>query len=287
MSRTRLRLKSQHLFFSFILVLALFSLFMQDAPSHAFPLQPHFNHFLLTHHEDGIDDNGNGGGTSPADVLAQQYYTNSAYPASAVNYDQTMGAYNAFQNVLKNAAKWNHQSWQLVGPTVGNVSTQASDTGRATTVSGRVTALLVSKFCTKTLCPVWVGAAGGGIWVTLNGLAPQPVWHSVSVGLASNAIGSLYQDPTDPIGATMYVGTGEPSGSSDSEAGVGLYKSTDFGLTWHLVAGSIAVAQDRSIAAIAVDPQESKHIYIGTAPARHGASAINGGRFTPPGAPKI
>jgi hypothetical protein len=288
---TRHKRNPLHLAFRFALVLALLSLLllMQGNSVYALPLQSHYNHFLSTHPEDGIDDNGNDQGTggASANALAQQEYSDSAYPSTSVSYTQTIGAYNAFQSVMGNAAKWKNQNWQLVGPTVGNAATQATYTGKTTTNSGRVTALLVSKNCTQAICPVWLGAAGGGVWVTFNGLAKQPTWHSDSLGLASNAIGSLYQDPTDPIGRTLYVGTGEPNGSSDSEAGVGLYKSTNFGLSWQLVPGSIAAAKDRSIAAIAVDPQNSKHIYIGTALARHGASAINGGRWTPPGAPKI
>src|SRR5207248_11437593 len=59
------------------------------------------------------------------------------------------------------------------------------------------------------------------------------------------------------------------------------------GKTWTLVAGSVAVAVDRSIAAIAVDPSNPNHIYIGTAVARHGSSSVNGGRYTPPGAPLV
>src|SRR5207249_7265554 len=96
--------------------------------------------------------------------------------------------------------------------------------------------------------------------------------------------------------------TGEPNGSSDSEAGVGLYKSTDGGGTWTPVSGSTAneapcasnsalmtcpVATDRSIGAIAIDPNDATHIFIGTDVARHGSSSVNGGRFSPPGAAQV
>src|SRR5207247_2927099 len=87
-------------------------------------------------------------------------------------------------------------------------------------------------------------------------------------------------------------------GNGDSEAGVGLYKSTNGGSSWSLVAGSTAntapcasnpasftcpVATGRSIGAVAVDPANPSHIFIGTDVARHGSSSVNGGRFTPPG----
>jgi hypothetical protein len=81
-------------------------------------------------------------------------------------------------------------------------------------------------------CAVFIGAAGGGVWQADNALAPQPNWHPSSNGIPSNAIGSLAFDPNDPRGKTLYAGTGEPNGSSDSEAGIGLYKSTDGGKNW-------------------------------------------------------
>src|SRR4029453_5082299 len=78
---------------------------------------------------------------------------------------------------------------------------------------------------------------------------------------------------------TIYVGTGEPNGSGDSEAGVGLYKSTNGGTSWTLVAGRTAGATGRSIGAIPVGPTASRPTFIGT------AARGTGGRFTPPGAP--
>src|SRR5205814_1699172 len=71
------------------------------------------------------------------------------------------------------------------------------------------------------------------------------------------------------------------------EAGLGLFRSTDSGASWSLVPGSAAVATNRSIGAIAVDPKDPNKIYIGTDVARHGSSAVNGGRRTPPNAPQL
>ena len=46
-------------------------------------------------------------------------------------------------------------------------------------------------------------------------------------------------------GKTLYAGTGEPNASGDSEAGVGIYKTTDGGQTWTLVPGSDIFFQRR------------------------------------------
>lgn len=255
--------------------------------AHAQPVQRLFNHFLATHYDADSQYDDNSGPGSLISGPAQEQYYDRAYPRSAISYTQTIGAYHAFQSVLRQPMVSQGQSWHLVGPTTGTDPGIVTYTGRATVASGRVTAIVVAPNCDQNLCRVWVAAAGGGIWETDNGLAPVPSWHASSSGLASNAIGSLVLDPTDPTGATLYAGTGEPNGSSDSEAGVGLFKSINFGKSWQLVEGSVAVAHDRSIGAIAIDPANADHIFIGTDVARHGAASVNGGRFTPPNAPKV
>lgn len=278
---SRFTLRTRYTIFSLCVLSALViggitSYLLAGANAQAKPVQSNFNHFLSTHYDDHqYNDNYSSG-------PGQEQYDNRAYPRTTVSYDQVMRAYNAFRSLSTRAFGQQGQSWQLVGPTTNSVPGPVTYTGRPTAISGRVTAIAVSNSCNQNLCRFWVGAAGGGIWTTTHGLSQTPDWHSSSNGIPSNAIGSITIDPTDPSGRTLYVGTGEPNGSSDSEAGVGLYKSTDYGQTWHLVPGSITAAKDRSIGAIAIDPANSKHIYIGTDVARHGSSSVNGGRFSPP-----
>jgi hypothetical protein len=125
-----------------------------------------------------------------------------------------------------------------------------------------------------------VAAAGGGVWRSTNALGAAPLWVNISGGIPTNAIGSITVDPTDPSGKTIYVGTGEANSSGDSEAGLGLYKTTDGGDNWSLVPGSFAVANNRSIAWVAVDPSNASHIMIGTRSGTHGLSSNGGGSST-------
>jgi hypothetical protein len=178
--------------------------------------------------------------------------------------------------------------WQEVGPFTLDVATEATqNAGLTTQWSGRLTAIAVDPKCGNSSCRLYVGAAGGGVWRTDNALARNPHWKSLDRGLPTTSVGALLIDPHDKTGKTIYVGTGEPSGSSDSEAGLGLYKSTDRGEHWRLVPGSFAVAKDRGIGEIAIDPRNKRHILLGTTVARHSLSGVSGGRFTPPGAPTI
>jgi hypothetical protein len=182
-------------------------------------------------------------------------------------------------------------AWGELGPVTPNVPGPASQffdprtlTGPSTKESGRVTALAIDPACTAGNCRMWVAAAGGGIWRTNDALATNVQWTPPPADLPTDAFGSLFYDAANHV---LYAGSGEPNGSGDSEAGLGLFKSTDFGATWTLVPGSAAVATNRSIGAIAVDPTNANTIYIGTDVARHGSSAVNGGRFTPPNAPPL
>jgi hypothetical protein len=264
---------------------------------------------------------------SRLDGLAQEAYDNRAYPATWIAPAQRKNARAAAEAIL---TKGNPASsplvssllsplllspapapvgpWAPLGPNgvpASSLVVNESTGGTSGTIfSGRATAIAVAPNCSPASCTVFIGAAGGGVWKTTNALAATPTWTEVSGGqIPSNAIGSIVFDPndvTEPL--TLYVGTGEPNGSGDSEAGVGLYKSTDSGVTWSLVTGSTAanapcasnpasltcpVATDRSIGAIAIDPNDPLHIFIGTDVARHGSSSVNGGRFTPPGAAQV
>jgi hypothetical protein len=248
---------------------------------------------------------GSGGEGGRADGAAQEAYSNQAYPATSIAAAQQKAAANAAKAIGKLPAG-KKTNWQEVGPSgvpaSALVASESTGATAGTIYSGRATAIAVAPNCTALSCAVFIASAGGGVWQADNTLDPQPNWHPSNNGIPSNAIGSLVFDPNDPSGKTLYVGTGEPNGSSDSEAGVGLYKSTDGGKSWTLVAGSTAgtapcadsptsltcpVATGRSIGAIAIDPVNPNHIFIGTDVARHGASSVIGGRFTPPGSAQV
>ncbi len=266
---------------------------------------------------------------SRIDGPAQEAYDNRAYPSKWIGANEQRAARAAANAIRKKAANPISSSllsplllpapapvgpWVALGPdgvpASGLVVNESTGGTVGTIFSGRATAIAVAPNCTDPNCTVFIGAAGGGVWKTTNALAATPTWTQVSddaaTGIPSNAIGSIVFDPNDtgldgtPY-STLYVGTGEPNGSGDSEAGVGLYKSTDGGSTWALVPGSTAenapcatgtgtncpVATGRSIGAIAIDPADPTHIFIGTDVARHGSSSVNGGRFTPPGSAKV
>jgi hypothetical protein len=222
-----------------------------------------------------------GQGGEEAGAAAAEAYSDRAYPADDISIDQIKGAIAADNSVEQRATGTSTDTWDFLGPNTLNVDRLGTQSFiKGTQWSGRETALAVDPKCRPTLCRLYVAAAGGGVWRSTNALGAAPLWVNISGGIPTNAIGSITVDPTDPSGKTIYVGTGEANSSGDSEAGLGLYKTTDGGDNWSLVPGSFAVANNRSIAWVAVDPSNASHIMIGTRSGTHGLSSNGGGSST-------
>src|SRR2546426_129162 len=130
--------------------------------------------------------------------------------------------------------------WESVGPT--NIG------GRMTCVVNHPTNADV----------VWVGAAGGGVWMSLDaGRSWRALWHQQP----TLNIGALAIDPQNPT--IVYCGTGESNLSADSYAGVGLFRSTNGGDSWLLLAPSATTGIPTRISTIAIDPSNPLHMLLG------------------------
>jgi hypothetical protein len=230
-------------------------------------------------------------------TAAQERYANRAYPASDVPFRLTRNAQRAWANVLS-MSQPSANPWTLIGPSTANFPDILTFSGRDYTTSGRITALAIGPTCTNGNCTLWVGAAGGGVWRTNNALSGSgPSWTFVSGSFATNAIGTLTYDSAT---STLYAGTGEPNASGDSEAGFGIYKSTDNGNTWTHLAANTSVAamatscgtapaytgpafDGRAISSIRVS---GSTMYVGSTRAVRGVSSVTGGTVSlAPGLP--
>jgi hypothetical protein len=191
-------------------------------------------------------------------------YADRAYPGSELTIDEIQGAIQANAKLAGRASKLSSR-WDFIGPEALDVDRLGTQSFiKPTQWSGRVTALTIDPNCGLSECKLYLGAAGGGVWRTTNALAQNPAWKQISAGIPTNAIGSIAIDPNDASGKTIYVGTGEANNSGDSEAGLGLYKTTDGGAHWSRVPGSFAVANNRAIAWVAIEAGNANHILIGT-----------------------
>lgn len=231
-------------------------------------------------------------------TAALEKYQYRAWPSDETPEEASHAAASTFQ---QNASRHDADeqtgfSWKELGPTNAVYPAILGRTGAPYVTSGRITALAIDPNCGDERCRLWVAAAGGGVWLTEHALddARDLDWKWVSGPLASNAIGSIILDPNDPTGNTLYVGTGEPNVSADSEAGVGIYRTTDGGQSWTLLPAVATVVTagvsatypnfpiDRSVASIAIDPTNPATLYVGLARAVRGAGSAGGAISNPP-----
>ena len=238
-------------------------------------------------------------------AAAEQAYANRAYPAAYVPFALTRNAHRAWANVMARAPGRGVNplgGWTLAGPSTANFPDVLTFSGAAYTTSGRITALAIDPSCSTRKCRVWAAAAGGGVWRTDKALSGNGVsWTFISGSFATNAIGTLTYDAAHN---TLYAGTGEPNASADSEAGFGIYKSTDGGDTWiHLAANTSVPAgsgvdctcavghggmrtapaysgpafDGRAIGSVIIDPNNVNTIYVGSVRAARGISSVSSG----------
>ncbi len=204
-------------------------------------------------------------------------YLLRAYPEAEVPGEATLAARSGWAAL--NASAHSDGSWQLIGPSKATYPAVLNPflfDGAQYVASGRVTAMAISPTCTQAKCTLYVAAAGGGVWRTDKALTGSN-WQFTSGSFGINAIGSLLIDPSDPSGNTLYAGTGEPNVSGDSEAGVGIYKTTDGGQTWALVPGSDIFFQ-RAIGQMAFD--NAGNLLVPIASAVRGISSVTSGALS-------
>lgn len=94
---------------------------------------------------------------------------------------------------------------------------------------GRTRAILVdlNDATKKTL---WAGSVAGGLWKTTDITQAAPNWVNQNEFFDNMAISCITQAPGNP--QVMYFGTGEGNNNSDAVRGLGIWKSTNGGVTW-------------------------------------------------------
>ena len=239
---------------------------------------------FLKHTEDLFAAKIGDAGESPTSWAEQNYELNGGDQITAGDISGAQAAFSAIQKSGVGQGKSSTTSWFALGPTKAVYPAFLNRHGSQYVASGRITALAITPSCTLTQCTLWVGAAGGGVWRTNQGLAGNGVWSNVSDGFfASGAIGALTYDAAHN---TLYAGTGEDAAAGDAEAGLGIYKSTDGGTTWAPLGGNASFFL-RSVRQIAVDnlnDPTGNTIYVASGRGVRGISSTTAGALsTPPG----
>ncbi len=188
----------------------------------------------------------------------------NAYQDLLVRRQKIANSPNSPDNI--SALAWSERgpNSDVVGPSNGNTRAGSGVT------SGRMRAVWVD-LADATNHTVWIGGIDGGIWKTTNISATPATWTPVNDFFSNLAVGSICQDPTNTN--IMYFGTGEKTVNADAVRGGGVWKSTNHGVTWTLLANTTNFWNVSKIICDAVG-----NVYVATQTTGSGIQrSINGG----------
>ncbi|MCX6133768.1 MAG: hypothetical protein NTU47_08150 [Ignavibacteriales bacterium] len=138
---------------------------------------------------------------------------------------------------MKKKSPFKDLKWQFAGPT---------------NVGGRCVDVAVVSPKGKNYT-IYVASASGGIWKTEN---EGTTWDPVFEQAASTSFGDIAVAPSDPN--IVWVGTGEANIFRSSQAGIGVFKSTDAGKTWlHM-----GLPDTYTIPRIVIHPKNPDVVYV-------------------------
>jgi photosystem II stability/assembly factor-like uncharacterized protein len=147
-----------------------------------------------------------------------------------------MKAWDRFVS-MRAASPFKDLKWQHLGPT---------------NISGRVVDVAVANRKAKTRA-IYVATASGGLWKTENeGTTFEPIFEQA----ASVQGGDVEVAPSNPD--IIWFGTGEANLFRSSNAGVGVFKSTDAGKTWQ----HTGLPLTHTIARIVIHPTNPDIVYV-------------------------
>lgn len=130
-------------------------------------------------------------------------------------------------------------------------------------MSGRISCIDAEN---KNPGTVWVGAAGGGVWKSINkGTTFKAVFDEYPQSIGTIAIDQNHPD-------TVWVGTGEVWTRNSVSVGTGIYKTTNGGDKWEFM----GLPESERIGRILIDPVNPDIVYAAVAGALWGDSEARG-----------
>lgn len=137
-------------------------------------------------------------------------------------------------------------TWSIVGP----VTYPANATGQPTGM-GRINSIAFHPTDANT---IFVGASNGGIWKTADG---GSTWADLSSNIPYLGVSAILVHPSNPN--IIYIGTGDRD--ANDAPGIGVYKTTDGGLTWYSVSSGMGNVE---VGAMVMHPSDPNTIIAAT-----------------------
>jgi photosystem II stability/assembly factor-like uncharacterized protein len=114
---------------------------------------------------------------------------------------------------------------------------------------------------------IYVGAAGGGMWKTIDGgITWRAIWNNMPTG----SIGAIAVAPQNPN--WIWVGTGEGNPRNDVITGRGVFFSSDGGASWK----RMGLETTGQIPVVLVSPADANTVYVASIGHAWGANADRG-----------
>ncbi len=143
----------------------------------------------------------------------------------------------AKQAAMKTESPYKDMQWQYIGPT--NISGRCTDVEAVLPRGENYT--------------IWVGSATSGVWKSTNeGTTFVPVFDDMPTA----SVGDIAIDPKNQD--VVWVGTGEANIFRSSNAGCGVYKTTDGGTTWQ----NMGLENTQTISRIRINPLNTNTVYV-------------------------
>lgn len=143
----------------------------------------------------------------------------------------------ALHEQMRDSSPFDSLHWQFIGPT---------------NISGRCTDVEAVRPRGKSYT-IWVGTASSGIWKSVNeGVTFEPVFDN----FGTSTIGDIAVCPTNPD--IVWAGTGEANIFRSSNAGCGIWKTTDGGESWQ----HMGLENTFTIARIIVHPENPDVVWV-------------------------
>jgi photosystem II stability/assembly factor-like uncharacterized protein len=192
--------------------------------------------------------------TSGAWQALQFWNRQRAFPYKDIPADKYFKEYEKVSQSLKKSNFLNTESWETIGPH---------------NIGGRTLALAFNPQNPNT---IFAGSASGGIWRSYtSGLGAQ-AWEIIPTGYPVLGVSAISIPENDTN--TIYIGTGEVYNYQNSYGGVtirttrgsygiGIMKSTDYGLTWEKSL-DWSREQQRGVEVIRINPLNPNTLWAGT-----------------------
>ena len=186
---------------------------------------------------------------------ALNFWTRSrAYPNDDIPPASFYNAFNYSKTYLRSEAKAFSYNFEQLGPH---------------NIGGRTLDVQFNPLNPNT---IFAGAASGGLWRSYTGGVGVSVWQQIPTGFPVLGVSSIAIVPNDTN--TIYIGTGEVYNYQNSHGGLtvrvtrgsygmGILKTTDFGLTWTKCL-DWSYNTERAIQKVRIDPNNYNIIWAAT-----------------------